>query len=208
MKSITRKEAVEFMSPRHYAGRTPSISYSFGWYQSGKLVAVCTFGKPASNNLCEGVCGKDYSPDVYELNRLVADGADGALSSFVSFCLKQLTNKIIVSYADTGMGHTGTIYRACNFLYTGATKQRTDQYTEGNKHSRHYKGEDAHLRKVRTAKHRYIFFCGSKRFKKRMKKKLAYDVVPAPTETSSRYTLGETQKTKILNRLTGEYYNV
>lgn len=67
---ISAKEAWDFLKPRHYAGRKPSISKAFGWYIDGNLVAVCTFGKPASPPLCVGICGQKHSASVYELNRI------------------------------------------------------------------------------------------------------------------------------------------
>ncbi|WBF81098.1 hypothetical protein FMLHJGGC_00045 [Staphylococcus phage BSwM-KMM1] len=60
------------------------------------------------------------------------------------------------------MNHHGYIYQATNFIYTGSTKERTDMYTEGNKHSRHYNEDNKHLRKVRTSKHRYVYFTDKK----------------------------------------------
>jgi hypothetical protein len=131
---LTAKQAWDFLQPRHYAGRKPQISKAFGWQINGQLVAVCTFGEPASNTLCKGICGEEHSPNVYELNRLCrVDELEEPLSAFVSACLRRLRaeNWIIVSYADTGMNHNGYIYQACNFLYTGQTKQRTDKYTPG-----------------------------------------------------------------------------
>ena len=103
---------------RHYAGRKPQITKAFGWYEEDKLVAVCTFGKPASPQLCYGICGKEFESNVYELNRLVRiEEFDGQLSQFVSGCLRLLKseNWIIVSYADSGMSHHGYIYQATNF---------------------------------------------------------------------------------------------
>lgn len=172
MKPISSKDAIEFLLPRHYSGRKPQISLAFGWYQKNVLRAVCTFGKPASYTLCKGICGEQYSSNVYELNRLCRDdNFEKFLSKFVGFCLRYISKEkhwIIVSYADTGMCHNGYIYQACNFIYTGCTKRRTDKYTEGNKHSRHYNNfQQQGLRKVRTAKHRYVYFAtNNKRLKK------------------------------------------
>lgn len=45
---IDYQTAVDFLLPRHYSGRVPSISKAFGWYINGELKAVCSFGKPAS----------------------------------------------------------------------------------------------------------------------------------------------------------------
>jgi len=195
ISEISHDEAVGFLLPRHYSGRTPSISKAFGWFANGNLQAVLTFGKPASNSLCEGVCGLAYSEDVYELNRLCrTENADVQLSKFVSLALKAVAKDdwIIVSYADTSMNHCGYIYQATNFIYTGMTAERTDKFTEGNKHSRHYAKDDASgLRKVRSAKHRYVYFTArSKAKRKAQRKALAYSVKPFPKNANKNYALG------------------
>lgn len=199
---IKYAEAKEFLLPRHYSGRIPNIMHSFGYYQDGALVAVCTFGKPASNSLCVGVCGIEFSSKVVELNRLCVDGlTEITLSKFVSTCLKSLGDCIVVSYADTGANHTGYIYQATNFIYTGATKQRTDKYVPNGKHSRHYdKNAVEEFRKVRTSKHRYIYFCGSKSFRRMAFKNLNYAIEDYPKGVNKRYILGEYLKDKIVKK--------
>jgi hypothetical protein len=168
---INYKTAVDFLLPRHYSGRIPSISCAFGWYFGDKLKAVCTFGKPASPSLCNSIYGKEHSHHVYELNRLCrTEDLVEPLSSFVGACLRRLraNDWIIVSYSDTAMHHNGYIYQACNFIYTGRTKQRTDIYSGGGKHSRHYdKNSTQQYRVIRTAKNRYVYFCT---FNKKLKK--------------------------------------
>jgi len=209
--AISYKEAKDFLLPLHYSGRIPSISYAFGMLEKGKLVAVCTFGKPASPSLCVGVCGKELSNKVFELNRLCRlDSVAVPMSKFVAWCLRQIKkdNLIIVSYSDTGMNHHGYIYQACNFIYTGMTKKRTDKYTEGNKHSRHYTRGNQHLRKVRTAKHRYIYLACSKNIKKGYLKALRYTIMAYPKGDNDNYILGTFQKTKIINSVNGEEYLV
>lgn len=203
IKTISYKEAVNFLLPRHYSGRKPVISYAFGYFENSVLKAVCTFGKPASNSLCEGVCGKQYKDKVFELNRLCVDGEIKIqLSQFVSHCLKELRqeNLVIISYADTQMNHHGYIYQATNWIYTGATKSRTDKYVEGGKHSRHYDNEKQNgLRKYRSAKHRYIYFSASKKKKKEYLKNLNYQIKPYPKGENERYILGEFIKPIIIN---------
>lgn len=196
---ISAKEAWDFLKPRHYAGRKPQISKAFGWKINDDIVAVCTFGKPASPTLCRGVCGEKYSKNVYELNRLCRiEELEYQLSQFVSACLRKLKTEdwIIVSYSDTGMHHNGYIYQACNFIYTGQTKQRTDKYTPNGKHSRHYKNEEqGKYRVVRTAKNRYIYFATKNRFlKKEWLENLNYPILPYPKAENKNYTLGEYQK--------------
>lgn len=192
-------EAWDFLKPRHYSGRKPQISQAFGWYIDKKLVAVCTFGKPASPPLCKGICGEKWSKSVYELNRLCrVEELQEPLSEFVCARLRRLRAKnwIIVSFADRGMHHTGYIYQACNFYYTGCTKERTDKYVPGGKHARHYKEElQGKYRLLRTSKHRYVYFAThSKALKKHWLKDLNYPILPYPKEQNQNYVLGEYQK--------------
>jgi len=192
VKSIDRFLTDEWLLKKHYAKRRCSISYSFGLFDINNiLIGVCTFGSPASRSLCVGVCGVVNSHKVLELNRLcVNDGLEkNVLSFFVSSCLKLLPNDlIIVSYADTLHGHKGYIYQATNFIYTGATKERTDIDTGDKKHSRHYKkNSDYSKRKFRSSKHRYVYFIGSKKQVKKLKQSLNYQIEPYPKGENKRY---------------------
>lgn len=161
------KGLLDYLLTKHYAQRRPSISFAFALLKDNIPVGYLTIGKPASHSLCIGVCGKEFSSQVYELNRLITDDGlpPNTLSWFVSQVLRHLKNEelIIVSYADSGMNHHGYIYQATNFIYTGATKSRTDKYTPSGKHSRHYDDKHIHLRKVRTSKHRYVYFTKDKK---------------------------------------------
>lgn len=177
----------------------------------GGLKAVCSFGKPASPYVCSGLCGPEYAQQVYELNRLCReDGWDEPLSAFVCACLRRLRVKhwIIVSYSDTAMNHHGYIYQACNFLYTGCTKERTDIWS--GKHPRHYSQDDRETgeRIVRSAKHRYVYFCTFlKDEKKRWKEALQYPILPYPKgDNNADYTLGDYIKPKIIGKR-GDLYD-
>lgn len=202
MRPINTIEATDFLLPKHYSGRIPQISKAFGWYKDGKLKAVCTFGKPVNPYLCDGICGKEYSASVYELNRLCrTDDFKEPLSKFVSWCLRKLKpmNWIIVSYSDTAMNHHGYIYQATNFLYTGCTKKRTDPITPSGKHHRHYTEQNTGFRKVRSAKHRYVYFCSkSKTLKKEWMKHLKYPIEKYPKGDNTNYILGNYAKDVIL----------
>lgn len=203
-KEIEYSEAINYLLPRHYSGRKPQITWAFGWYDESRLMAVCTFGKPASPFLCKGVCGKENSKYVYELNRLCReDDLKEPLSKFVSLCLKRLKpqNVIVVSYSDMAMNHHGYIYQACNFIYTGMTKERTDKYTPDNKHPRHYRNEEqGGVRKVRSSKHRYIYFdTVSKKLKNNWMSQLRYPILPYPKgDNNPDYKFGYTLKPKLV----------
>ena len=191
VKSIKKELCKEWLLYKHYAKRIPSISYAFGLFDDKIMQGILTVGKPASNSLCIGVCGKNNSKYVYELNRLcVNDGLKkNILSYFVSQSLKILNNIILVSYADTLHNHNGYIYQATNWIYTGLTKERTDIGSSNNKHSRHYdKSIDYKTnRKFRSSKHRYIYIIASKKRRKKLLKELNYKIYKYPKGQNINY---------------------
>ena len=161
----------------HYAKRMPSISFADGLYSHDEMVGMVSYGTPASPFLCKGICGEEHKKNVIELNRLVLkDNLPNEASFLVSRSLKLLPRpKVVVSYADTAQDHAGIIYQACNFLFTGTTKPRTDMAGKDGKHSRHHLG-DRQNRINRSAKHRYVYFIGSKKDKKMLRNALNYTI--------------------------------
>ena len=201
VRQISREETLDYILNIHYAHRIPSISYSFGLFDtneseeqmslctSGGLIGIITYGTSASNTLVRGICGVEYSKNVLELNRLcLKHNRKNEASFLISQSLKLLPRpRIIVSYADSGQAHLGIVYQATNFIYTGKSKERTD-INCGAKHSRHYDKEtvDYSDRVIRTAKHRYIMFLGSKSEKRKMLKALKYPILPYPKNEGGR----------------------
>lgn len=161
----------------HYAKRMPSISFAYGLYRYDEMVGMVSYGTPASPFLCKGICGEEHKKNVIELNRLVLkDNLPNEASFLVSRSLKLLPRpKVVVSYADTAQDHAGIIYQACNFLFTGTTKSRTDMAGKDGNHSRHHLG-DRQNRINRSAKHRYVYFIGSKKDKKILRNALNYTI--------------------------------
>jgi len=196
---INTFEVEPWLLEKHYAKRMCPISFAFGLYEDELLVGVVTYGVPASPFLCMGVCGKENKDIVLELNRLcLNDGITNGASFLVSKSLKMLPKPtIVVSYADTAMNHVGYIYQACNFLFTGTTKERTDMAGEDGKHSRHNLG-DSQNRVNRSAKHRYVFFVGNRRQKNLLLQQLNYQIEPYPKGESKKYDSGSTVKTQQL----------
>ena len=192
VKSIDSYLCKDWLLNKHYAKRIPSISYSFGLFDKN-LIGVLTIGKPASPSLCDGVCGKDNSKYVFELNRLcVNDNLEkNVLSFFVSSCLKMLPKLIIVSYADTAQNHHGYIYQATNWFYTGLSSKAKDKKLIGsNKHGRHnnaYEQDGDYEFVERSRKHRYIYFTGNKRENKKLLNELNYKIQPYPKGENKRY---------------------
>ena len=179
--------------------------YAFGLYENESLIGVMTYGIPASPSLCMGICGKEYSDKVLELNRICLESNEkNQASYFVAKTLQLLTKPtIVVSYADTAQGHVGYVYQASNFIYTGLSANRVDWAIKGQEH-KHSKtisdgktledikaeyGDDFYYVE-RSRKHRYIFFVGTNKQKKEMLSKLNYQVEPYPKGDSVRYDSG------------------
>lgn len=92
------------------------------------------------------------------------------------------------------------IYQACNFIYTGATKERIDPYTDETTHARHIHFGDTQLRQVRSIKHRYIYFATNfKKQKKIWMDKLRFEILPYPKGDNSNYVLGTKIKPVIID---------
>ena len=121
-------ESYPWLLNKHYAKRIPQIMFAFGLYEENSMVGVITYGIPASPPLCMGICGKEYSDKVLELNRVcLMDNTKNQASFLVANSIKLLPKiSIIVSYADTEHGHVGYVYQATNFLYTGLSADRVD----------------------------------------------------------------------------------
>ncbi len=179
---ITYEDTKDLILNVHYARRMPSVSYAFGLYHGmDGLQGICTFGSPASPWLCKGVCGEEHKSKVLELNRVVlVNNRPNEASLLVARSIALLPKpKILVSYADTAHDHVGYVYQATNWLYTGATKPRTDIATVNGKHPRHHAG-DRTKRVYRSAKHRYVFMHGNKKDKRLLTKCLRYGTESYP----------------------------
>lgn len=195
VRRISYESTIPFLLEIHYARRMPCITDAFGLFLNEMLIGVVTYGIPASHQLCIGVCGKRYKDNVRELNRLclLPKYNGGNYSSYlVGRSLRMLpSGTIVVSYADTGMGHNGYIYQATNFIYTGCTQRRRDQYNSRGKHPRHGDQQDSDLMQSRNPKHRYIYICGDRRTKRELTKKIRYKAQPYPKNESVRYDVND-----------------
>jgi hypothetical protein len=202
VKPIKSQETHWFLLEIHYAKRLPSISHAFGLFLNDELVGVVTYGSPASNTLCSGLCGVEYKKHVLELNRLVLkNNLKNEASRLVGGSLKLLPKpRIIVSFADNAQHHTGYIYQATNFIYTGLSAKRNEWAVEGLEHL-HSKtlsdgrsieeikaqyGDKFYYRE-RSRKHRYVTFTGNKQQRAEMRNALKYEVLPYPKAEKGKH---------------------
>ena len=181
VREVDLDETKQFIFKIHYAKRMPVVSHAYGLIHNGSLVGIVTYCIPANQHLCRGVCGDEKKDIVIELSRLcLLNNKPNEASMLVARSLKMLPRpRVVVSYADTEQGHLGIVYQACNFLFTGSTKERTDIASADGKHSRHSLG-DLTKRQKRSSKHRYIYFVGNKNEVRDLRKRLNYPPQPFP----------------------------
>jgi len=200
VKSINHQTASRIVETYHYAHRTPSIVVAFGLYVDDTLAGVITYGIPANKNTLS-CCGEQYNENGLELNRLfVFDWCGRNTESwFIGQTFKLLEKYfkqyfILVSYADAGHEHTGYIYQATNWIYTGVSKGDTEWIIDGERYHRKNVYNEFGTSSVQGVKDmgknveilrqgdkfRYVFFLGSKSQKKKLLGALRWQVLPYP----------------------------
>ena len=200
IKPISYALAMEIVVEKHYLHRTAPVSHAFGLFFPNQIepLGVVTYGVSPSSTLLRGICGDDEATNVYELNRLWVDDrlVKNAESFLVGRSMKFLDREIIVSFADTAQKHSGTIYQACNFYYTGLSAKFKDPKIQGieGHHATYAHGMtneevvEKFGNKVtfieRSRKHRYIFFNAKCKRKQELLNKLRYPILPYPKEAS------------------------
>ena len=187
----------------HYAGRMVGAVDSFGLIDDGEIVGCVIYSQPASYTLCKGVCGPSLKAYVLELSRLVVKVHHrNAASMLIGRSLHAIGQRVVVSYADANehVGHVGYVYQATNWLYTGMSTSEPSWYHPHtgelvSRTRRHIdrKAEALGLHwqdlvRVKShGKHRYVTFAGDRRFCRRARAALRYEVLPYPKGESRRH---------------------
>ena len=207
---IEKEMADRFILTYHYTQhQNPVTVYSYGVIHEGELVSALTYAISPNYNLnriCDPSLDGKYK--TIELNRMVSIGtSEYPLSKFVSITLRDLMrhgNYIVVSYADSSVGHQGYIYQACNFIYTGTTKGSWQWHDSQNpkRHGRKVCAPDnaTELAKgKKTAgdskvwsgeKHRYIYLCvGNKALRRKISQTLKFETLPYPKGRERNYVI-------------------
>jgi hypothetical protein len=225
VRQINKNLAASFVIQHHYTHKASSCRYALGLYfvednehkffegKVEKLIGVMTYGHPVSNRTVASITNehKLELDEVLELTRLVVlDGGDkyrygcNTESWFIGQSFKWLKKnapevKVLVSYADPEQEHSGSIYRATNWMYQGCgvsklmpdfsillvedglwMHSRTVGSKFGNKSVDNLAKRIGHTfyRKEETAKHRYIYFLCDKKEKKQLISDLKIPILP------------------------------
>lgn len=204
VEPVTKDVADAFVSAKHYS-RRPSIFWAaFGLIIDGKVEGVVVYGQPSPPIQRHAFRDRDFR--LYELSRLVVQtDAKNAASFLVGRSLQMLPAPCaVVSYADTEWGHSGIIYQATNWTYTGPVVSHDHLYLvdgvrthpmtlrdRGITDNKKWAKENGIQTVKPSPKHRYFFAVGDKRQRKSIMARLAYPVVNQyPKSEASRYDDG------------------
>lgn len=109
VRSITHQTASDFLNRYHYLNKSRGGT-SLGAFYRDTLIGCVVYSNLGRQNT--------GFTDAVELSRLCIHPSyhkKNFASWLISKSMKLITAKTIVSYADTTVGHTGTIYKAANF---------------------------------------------------------------------------------------------
>lgn len=164
---ISRADA-DSMIKQHYLGRWPGVCVCLlALRRGGKALGVIVFALPPRETM------KRYGGETWELARLwieetVPTNAETFLIARGVRFIRQNhpAVKVLVSYADPSVGHTGTIYRAANWVSDGRTDQErktprfdyTDAATGKHYSRRGHVPDKTEIKRVpRVSKHRFVY---------------------------------------------------
>lgn len=201
---LSKLECEQWVKLKHYSRRASIFWAGYGLEIDGMIEGVCVYGQPSPPIQKHAFKDRDFQ--LFELARLVIQTKQKNAASFlVGNSLKMLEAPCaVVSYADTEQGHSGIVYQATNWLYTGATKSHDKAYLVDGKRTHPMTLRDQGITDpTRWAKengiamippmnkHRYFQLVGNKKQRREMLSKLQYPVItPYPKSQHSRYDDG------------------
>jgi hypothetical protein len=128
-KPLNIKEAAQFFEMFEHLGNCGLGVWHYGLSDESGLIGVTSFGTTCFSNCRGRLSGlaEQFGMPIYQIARGGTSDASpfNAPSRVLSSCLKQFQldhgECILVAYADRAFNEMGTIYQACNAVYTGKT---------------------------------------------------------------------------------------
>jgi len=226
LKPINSKVAKDIIIKYHYTHKWTLCRIAYGiFYKTkesslhfddvvDKLIGCVIYSQPVGRSVSSSLSDLLSKNEVFELVRLFIH--DGYGKNIESYCIaesfRQLNKdfphiKAVVSYADSEVNHSGTIYQATGFLYQGNNSlclmpnysislegppnynwihSRTVFSKWGSHNIEHLKKRigKTFWRKKESSKHRYIKFIANKILNKKLKKSLKHPILPYPKSST------------------------
>ena len=152
VKKVDANFVRQFVASYHYSHVMPDNAFEcYAGFYGDKLAGVVVFGNGANNQTFTALIPDMELKNCRELTRLWSpDGMpQNTESKLISESIKLLPKEVylIVSFADPGHGHQGTIYQATNFYYCGMSTSSQMLINS--------KGEKFHVRTIGSYKRRH-----------------------------------------------------
>lgn len=199
MVLMDNKEAKKIIEKYHYTKSCPKSTFAFGFYYNDKLSTLIVYGQPSGRNLATSLWEGGNEKECLELLRLFS--FDWCPKNIESYCISKTIKylkknhpeiKMLVSYADTSVGHVGYIYQASNWLYIGQSSGEREFYIDDQRRHRRelydtygtssikklkeILGNRFHVSENRYKKNKYIYILGNKKERKEIMKKLKVQI--------------------------------
>lgn len=202
--AITAQQAASVILKYEWLGTMGHPQACYGlWFDldgTPALAGVVCFGF-ATGNQARNVCGPQHAKLAIALERgaCVHWAPKNAASWFIPKAIEMASRehgwKIFYAYSDPEANEVGTIYQACNWLYLGKgpghgpTRERwikPDGTKVSSRALRYWKLKPTEAlrlgwkRETVSARGKYVWFEGSRSFKKQMQSLLVHAPVPYP----------------------------
>jgi hypothetical protein len=210
VRPVSYATARQFFARYEHLGNCGLGVWHWGGFLGQDLIAAVSFGT-ACFTLRRGLIGdiaRRYGLGVYQICRggTVPSAGFNAPSCVLAAALRQFErergNCLIVAYADRRYNEVGTIYQACNGLYTGVTnpKDQSNYFLHGRLLSgwvvrkrfgtraiERLREVDPNVRKIPlNPKYRYVFARAEHRVRETVISALRETIYPYPTRASEK----------------------
>ncbi len=162
LQTIPRRLAAACYRKWHYLGETDFIStYNFGIFVGSELFGCISLGSPNAKEL-DGHYTRYTQEGWWEIKRLALsdelpkNSESRAIAIAIRLLRRTVPVKGIVTYADDGVGHKGTIYKASGFTYKGLTAAKNDYWVDGKILQRGATSDKQGEWRPRSRKHLFI----------------------------------------------------
>ena len=126
-RQVNRSDYRDFYSKYHYIGNQGKWGYTIGGYYQDKLICCVTYSGCTRKQIIDRLGIR--CTEIRELSRLCRHPlyvGKNMLSKLISKSIKMIKKdrpelKYLVTYADQSQKHTGTVYKASNWVLDGET---------------------------------------------------------------------------------------
>jgi len=211
LRLVDNYVAKAYIEKYHYSKCCGGISFALGHFYGNTLKNLIAYSIPVCRNIPQQIMEGGTQENTLELIRMIS--IDPKPKNLESYCISNTFSwikinhpkvKIIVSYADNGMGHYGYCYQASGFTYYGQSRTTKAWFIDGKR--MHEKtifnmygtssyeklkekfGDRLICEETNETKSRYYFILSqTKKEKKQIQQKIKVESLPYPKGENKRY---------------------